>query len=51
MNAMSNDDILDITVTCDGNWTKQSFTSQLDAVLFLSRESGQVHDYEVKVLS
>lgn len=48
---MSNDDILDITVTCDGTWAKQSLTSQFDFVMFLSWESGQVNVYEVKVLS
>lgn len=50
-NTMSNDDILDITVTCDGTWAKQSFTSQFDFVMFLSWESGQVNVYEVKVWS
>ena len=47
MNDMSNDDILDIPVTCDGTWAKRGFTSQFGVVMVISWESGQVLDYEV----
>ena len=47
LNDMSNDDILDITVTCDRTWAKRGFTSQFGVVMVISWESGQVLDYEV----
>lgn len=47
MNATSNDNILDVTVTCDGTWTKQEFTCQFGIIMVLSWESSQVSNYEV----
>ena len=47
MNDIFSDDILDITVTCDGTWAKQGFTSQFGVVMVLLWEYGQVLDYEV----
>ena len=47
INAMFNDDTLDITVTCNGTCAKWGFTSQFGVFMVLSWESEQVLDYEL----
>lgn len=39
--------LLDITVTCDGTWSKRGFTATHGIVIVISWETGQVLDFEV----
>lgn len=41
-------DIIDVTVTCDGTWSKRGFTATYGVVVVIAWESGQVLDYEIK---
>lgn len=41
------DDITDVTVTCDGTWSRRGFSALYGVVVVASWESGQVMDFEV----
>lgn len=45
--GVSQSDILDITVTCDGTWSKRGFTALYGVVVVASWDSGQVLDCEI----
>ena len=40
-------EVLDITVTCDGTWSKRGFTALYGVVVVASWDSGQVLDCEI----
>lgn len=40
-------EVLDITVTCDGTWSKRGFTARYGVVVIASWDSGQVLDCEI----
>jgi len=46
--ALSNDDIVDITVSCDGTWQRRGFSSLFGAVFIIDYNTGLVLDYVVK---
>ena len=41
------DDVVDVTVTCDGNWSRRGFVANYGVIAVLSWETGQVLDVEV----
>lgn len=41
-------DIIDVTVTCDGTWSKRGFTATYGVVTVIAWETGQVLDFEIK---
>ena len=43
----SEDDVIDITVTCDGTWARRSFQSLYGVVVVASWDTGKVLDVEV----
>ena len=45
--ATSDDDVVDILVSCDGTWQKRGFISLFGAVFVISFETGKVLDYAV----
>lgn len=45
---VSDDDLADITASCDGTWHKRGFSSQFGAVYIISHDIGKVLDYTVK---
>ena len=42
------DEVLDITVTCDGTWSKRGFTVKYSVVVVIAWETGQVLDFQNK---
>ena len=43
----SEDDVTDITVTCDGTWVRRGFQSLYGVVVVASWDTGKVLDVEV----
>ena len=41
------DDVVDVTVTCDGTWSRRGFVANYGVIAVLSWETGQVLDVEV----
>ena len=41
-------EIIDITVTCNGTWSKRGFTATYGVVIVIACETGQVLDFEIK---
>ena len=41
------DEIVNITVTCDGTWATRGFTSKFGVVIVMSFETGRILDFEV----
>ena len=41
------DDVVDVTVTCDGSWSHRGFVVNYGVIAVLSWETGQVLDVEV----
>ena len=41
------DDVVDVTVTCDGPWSRRGFVANYGVIAVLSWETGQVLDVEV----
>ena len=46
--ALSEDETIDILVSCDGTWQRQGFSSLFGAVFIIAHETGKVVDYVVK---
>ena len=46
--AESDDEIVDVVVSCDGTWQRRGFSSLLGAVFIICYESGKVLDFVVK---
>ena len=46
LHGASPDEIIDVTVTCDGSWSKRGFTAMYGVVAVIAWESGQVLDVE-----
>ena len=38
------DDVVDVTVTCEGTWSRHEFVAAYDVVAVPTWETGQVHD-------
>ena len=47
MHGVKKDDLLDITVTCDGTWSKWGFTAMYGVVVVASWDTGEILDCEV----
>ena len=45
--AEGEDDIVDITVSCDGTWQRRGYTSLFGAAFIISFDTGKVLDYRV----
>ena len=43
----SDDEITDVSISCDGTWQKRGFTSLNGAVIIMSTDTGKVLDVEV----
>ena len=41
------DDVVDVTITCDGPWYRRGFVANCGVIAVLSWETGQVLDVEV----
>ena len=48
LHDMETTDLLDISMTCDGTWSKRGFTATHGVVVVIAWESGQVLDYVIK---
>ena len=40
-------EVIDVSVTCDGTWSKRGFTATYGVVVVISWESGKILDYEI----
>ena len=45
--AVDDDEVIDVLVSCDGTWQKRGFTSLFGAVFIISFETGKVLDFRV----
>ena len=46
--ASSDDEVVDVLVSCDGTWQRCGFSSLYGAVFVITHETGKVVDYIVK---
>ena len=46
--ASSDDEVVDVLVSCDGTWQRRGFSSLYGAVFVIAHETGKVVDYIVK---
>ena len=44
----SDDDVVDVLVSCDGTWQQRGFSSLFGAVFIITYETGKVIDFTVK---
>ena len=42
------DEVINVTVTCDGTWSKRGFTAMYGVVVVIAWETGQMLDFQIK---
>ena len=48
LQGVSPDEVINVTVTCDGTWSKRGFTATYGVVVVIAWETGQVLDFQIK---